>query len=224
MAFHSLPGFSHCQLSVQLLVCLTGLRASYRCSGDTHVSCPCRSEVFAPWAICSSSVWLGASGPLRVTPRPCYSRSVTDFLLCSASSFWNIQDKNHLSISEMTAQATGFTKMITTRLLYHYYKFSQAIVFQLIRYYHVNHLLYYQETLKWCYCYQKSMVFISRFTICWRFILFLTFNFIITLDLPAMQETQVWFLGQEDPLKKEIATHSSILAWRIPWTEEPGSL
>ena len=41
---------------------------------------------------------------------------------------------------------------------------------------------------------------------------------------PAMQETQVQFLGQEDPLEKEMATHSSILAWRIPWTEEPGGL
>ena len=42
--------------------------------------------------------------------------------------------------------------------------------------------------------------------------------------LPAMQETWVQFLGREDPLKKEMATHSSILAWRIPWTEEPGWL
>ena len=41
---------------------------------------------------------------------------------------------------------------------------------------------------------------------------------------PAMQETQVRFLGWEDPLEKEMATHSSILAWRIPWTEEPGGL
>ena len=40
--------------------------------------------------------------------------------------------------------------------------------------------------------------------------------------LPGMQETRVWFLGWEDPLEKEMATHSSILAWRIPWTEEPG--
>ena len=37
-----------------------------------------------------------------------------------------------------------------------------------------------------------------------------------------MQETQVWSLGQEVPLEKEMATHSSILAWNIPWTEEPG--
>ena len=42
--------------------------------------------------------------------------------------------------------------------------------------------------------------------------------------LPAMQETWVPSLGQEDPLEKEKATHSSILAWRIPWTEEPGGL
>ena len=40
----------------------------------------------------------------------------------------------------------------------------------------------------------------------------------------AMHETQVRFLGQEDPLEKGMATHSSILAWRIPWTEEPGGL
>ena len=39
-----------------------------------------------------------------------------------------------------------------------------------------------------------------------------------------MQETQVWFLGWEDPLEKGMETHSSILAWRIPWTEEPGGL
>ena len=38
------------------------------------------------------------------------------------------------------------------------------------------------------------------------------------------QETRVQFLGQEDPLEKEMATHSSILAWGIPWTEEPGGL
>ena len=43
-------------------------------------------------------------------------------------------------------------------------------------------------------------------------------------NLPAGQETQVRLLGQEDPLEKEMAIHSSILAWRIPWTEEPGRL
>ena len=43
-------------------------------------------------------------------------------------------------------------------------------------------------------------------------------------DPPAMQESQVQSLGQEDPLEKETATYSSMLAWRIPWTEEPGGL
>ena len=42
--------------------------------------------------------------------------------------------------------------------------------------------------------------------------------------LPAMWKTWVRFLGQEDSLKEDMATHSSILAWRIPWTEEPGGL
>ena len=42
--------------------------------------------------------------------------------------------------------------------------------------------------------------------------------------LPAMRETRVRSLGQEDPLEKEMATSSSILAWRIPWTEQPGRL
>ena len=43
-------------------------------------------------------------------------------------------------------------------------------------------------------------------------------------NLPAVQETQVQSLDQEDPLAKGMATHSSILIWRIPWTEEPGGL
>ena len=43
-------------------------------------------------------------------------------------------------------------------------------------------------------------------------------------NLPIMQETQVWSLGWEDPLEEEMTNHSSILAWRIPWTEEPGGL
>ena len=51
---------------------------------------------------------------------------------------------------------------------------------------------------------------------------------LVVKNLPAMQEAiqevQVRFLGQEDPLEEEMATHSSILAWRIPWTEEPGRL
>ena len=43
-------------------------------------------------------------------------------------------------------------------------------------------------------------------------------------SLSAMQETRVWSLGQEDTLEKGMATHSSVLVWEIPWTEEPGGL
>ena len=43
-------------------------------------------------------------------------------------------------------------------------------------------------------------------------------------NAPAMEETRVQSLGQEDPLEKEMATHASTVAWKIPWTEEPGGL
>ena len=46
----------------------------------------------------------------------------------------------------------------------------------------------------------------------------------VVKNLPAMQETMVGSQGQDDPLQKGMATSSSILAWRIPWTEEPGGL
>ena len=46
----------------------------------------------------------------------------------------------------------------------------------------------------------------------------------VVKNLPAMQETQVQSLGQEDPLEKRMATHSSLPAWGVPWTEEPGKL
>ena len=45
---------------------------------------------------------------------------------------------------------------------------------------------------------------------------------LLVKNLPLMQETQVQSLGREDPLEKEMATHSCILAWKIPWMEEPG--
>ena len=47
---------------------------------------------------------------------------------------------------------------------------------------------------------------------------------VMVKNLPAMQQTQVQSLDQEDPLEKRMATHSSILAWRTPWTEEVGGL
>ena len=46
----------------------------------------------------------------------------------------------------------------------------------------------------------------------------------VVKDTPAVQETQVQSLGREDPLEEEMATHFSILAWKIPWTEKPGRL
>ena len=56
-------------------------------------------------------------------------------------------------------------------------------------------------------------------------VLFLGYNFLVVKmvqNMPAMQETQVHPLGQENPLEKKMTTYSSILAWRIFWTEEPG--
>ena len=47
---------------------------------------------------------------------------------------------------------------------------------------------------------------------------------LLVKNLPAVQETQVRSLGWEDPLEKEMATHSTILAWKLPWTEESGGL
>ena len=58
--------------------------------------------------------------------------------------------------------------------------------------------------------------------LCWNIIASLVAQKI--KNLPSVQETQVWSLGWEDPLQKGMATHSSILTWRIPWTEEPGGL
>ena len=52
----------------------------------------------------------------------------------------------------------------------------------------------------------------------------LCLEIILVKNLPARQEAQIQSLGQEDPLEEAVATHSSLLAWRIPWTEEPGGL
>ena len=60
--------------------------------------------------------------------------------------------------------------------------------------------------------------------LCWAFILLILFIEWMVKNLPAMQETWVRCLGLEDLLEKGMATYSSILAWRIPWAEEPGSL
>ena len=60
-----------------------------------------------------------------------------------------------------------------------------------------------------------------------RFFIFLSFHFLVAQTvkhLPATWETRVQSLGREDPLEKEMANHSSTLAWKIPWTEEPDRL
>ena len=79
-----------------------------------------------------------------------------------------------------------------------------------------------------CHCYlflqdfslvSYNLYFIITSPVSWASIVAQTVKY-----LPAIQETWVWSLGWEDPLEKEMATHLSILAWRIPWTEEPGGL
>ena len=57
-----------------------------------------------------------------------------------------------------------------------------------------------------------------------RYVIYYRLPWWLRKCLPTMQETRVQSLGQEDPLEKEMATHSSTLAWRIPWREEPGRL
>ena len=70
-----------------------------------------------------------------------------------------------------------------------------------------------------CKTHQRKVKGVSVFPNKVRF----TLESYLVKNLPAMQETRVQFLGANDPLEKEMATHSSILAWRTPWTEEPGS-
>ena len=86
-------------------------------------------------------------------------------------------------------------------------------------------LLHWRQTL-YCLNHQggletQTMSFLNTLSLGWSWASFIAQS---VKNLPAMQETQVRFLGWEDPLEKEMATHSSILAWRIPWTEEPGRL
>ena len=69
------------------------------------------------------------------------------------------------------------------------------------------------------YTYSCIYIYIHIYTYLWASLVAQ-----IVKNLPAMQETQVPSLGQEDPLEERMATHSSFLAWRIPWTEEPSGL
>ena len=71
----------------------------------------------------------------------------------------------------------------------------------------------------------NSVFTVNTVTECWRGYSIQCDNVAQTVNRPpTMQETQVRSLGQEDALEKEIATHSSILVWKIPWTEDPGWL
>ena len=80
------------------------------------------------------------------------------------------------------------------------------------------HFLYFQESVVWCPPGEYSLILVTTVSLpglpwCQT-----------VKNLPVMEETKVQSLGQEDPLEKGMATHSSILAWRIPWTEEPGGV
>ena len=70
-----------------------------------------------------------------------------------------------------------------------------------------------------CICWESGSLFLLL-----RKELFAWSSRSLIRSLLPMQETRIWFLGWEDPLEKEMSTHSSILAWRIPWTEKPGGL
>ena len=67
--------------------------------------------------------------------------------------------------------------------------------------------------------FKKKFVYLFGYALSWTSLVAQ-----LVKNLPEMQEIRVRFLGQEDPLEKEMPTHSSIFAWRIPWTEEPGGL
>ena len=80
-----------------------------------------------------------------------------------------------------------------------------------------------------CLCYFGDLIYWLWFMLFWRFALFALFWGIALVaqtvkNLPTMQETEVQSRGWEDPLKKVMATHSSILVWKTPWTKEPGRL
>ena len=87
----------------------------------------------------------------------------------------------------------------------------------LLHYYYLHYYTYYFD-LK----YNISSMHASSFSPGVHCSVFIKCS--VNKSLPAMWETQVWSLGQEDPLEKEMATHSSTLTWKIPWMKEPGRL
>ena len=89
--------------------------------------------------------------------------------------------------------------------------FMEPIPFDLLKSFFINHFL-------------SSYNLLFFFIKVYFYSLFKSFSAQRLKRLPAIWETWVRSLGQEDPLEKDMATHSSILAWRIPWREEPGRL
>ena len=90
-----------------------------------------------------------------------------------------------------------------------------------------SHLTCFQEpNYLSIYIYLYLSIYLSIYIYIYKIYVYIWASLVAQLvkTLPAMQETQVWSLGWEDPLEKEMATHSNILAWRIPWTDEPGRL
>ena len=95
-----------------------------------------------------------------------------------------------------------------------------------ITYVYISYMCLY---IVYTYVYTKQVVLKAKTTIWENIFPFLQYNWASLVaqevkNLPAMQETQVRSLAQEDPLEKGMPTHSSILAWEIPWTEDPGGL
>ena len=76
--------------------------------------------------------------------------------------------------------------------------------------------------VRWCFIVVLICIAVTISNVFHLFWVFLVAQ--VVKNLPAMQETRVWFLGWKDSLEKGMATHSSILAWEIPWTDEPGGL
>ena len=107
-------------------------------------------------------------------------------------------------------------------------RLNQGLLFYRQTLYRLSHYGSPQDSLVLCLFRFSSISFIKVF--CQEVLHILIYSRLgfpggsVVKNLSAIQETWVWSLGQEDPLQKRMATHSCILAWRIPWTEEPGGL
>ena len=113
----------------------------------------------------------------------------------------------------------GFVTMVERFFLFHF----EIRIFLLI----VTLLIYLYILKYYCNIVDLQCCVSFRYTAEWISFIYIYSGFFpnsVGKNLPAMQETRVRFLGGEDPLEKEIATHSNILAWEIPWTGKPSRL